>query len=59
MSDALKITMLEQQLRDMEAAANMQRSATLNTLIDLRVMLEDGDYDEALERLNELTGDEE
>ena len=59
MSEGIEMAFLKQQLSDMESAARLQRSRTINTLINLRVMLQDGDYDEALEMLDELVGDEE
>lgn len=58
MSTELEMIFMKARLADFEAAASMQRSRTINTLIDLRVMLQDGDYDEALEMLDELVGDE-
>lgn len=50
---------MKQRVADLESAASMQRSRTLNTLMDLRVMLQDGDYDEALEMLDVLVGVDE
>ncbi|MEX1669103.1 hypothetical protein AB4876_09280 [Zhongshania guokunii] len=59
MNANLEMIFMKQKLADFEAAASMQRSRTINTLIDLRVMLQDGDYDEALEMLDELVDGEE
>ena len=59
MSNDLEVTFMKQRVADLESAASMQRSRTLNTLMDLRVMLQDGDYDEALEMLDVLVGVDE
>ena len=55
MSDSMEIHMLKQQMEEMKNRAGTARSATLNAFLDLKVMIEEGDYDEALEMLEELT----
>lgn len=55
--DDLKITMLEQKIEDFEKAAQQQKSQLLTLFLDLKVMLENEEVEEALEMLNELTED--
>ncbi|KKK54220.1 hypothetical protein LCGC14_3086930 [marine sediment metagenome] len=46
---SMELTFAKQEIEDLKQAGLLQRSATLTLLLDLQVMLEDGDYDEALE----------
>ena len=52
---SMELTFAKQEIEDLKRAGAHQRSATLNLLIDLKVMLEDGDYDEALTVIKEHT----
>lgn len=54
MSNDIEISMLKQQIANMEQSAGMARSATLNLLIDIQVMLQDGDVGQVMEMLEEL-----
>ena len=55
MSKNLQVKMLEQKIESMESHVNMLRSSHLNTLIDVQVVLEDGDIDEALNIVRAIT----
>ena len=54
---SMELQMLKQELLNLKAAAARQRSATLSLMMDLKSMLQEGDIDEALERINELVGE--
>lgn len=53
-----ELAFAKQEIESLKRAADMQRSSHINVLIDLQVMLQDGDHDEALEILNELLDEE-
>ena len=53
--DSTKEAFLNQKIEELEKLARKQKSQTLNMLIDLKVMLEDDDIDEAIKLLAELT----
>ena len=48
MSD-MELVFAKQEIEDLKQQMNHAQSMVLNVLLDLKVMLEDGDYDEALE----------
>ena len=57
MSDEIEIHFLKMEIEELKASAHQTASQTLNYFLDLKVMLEDDDVDEALDMLNELTGE--
>ena len=54
---SMELTFAKNEIEDLKRAGAHQKSATLNLLIDLKVMLEDGDYDEAIDLIKEYTGE--
>ena len=58
MAHDMEVAMLERRVEELETAAIMQRSAHITILLDLKVMLQDGDVEQAMEMLQEMTGDE-
>ncbi len=52
---SMEVAMLKQQITDLEAGALFRSSQTLHLLMDLQVMLEDGDDEEALTLLKQYT----
>jgi len=50
---SLETAFAEQRVSELERAMHIQKSMILNVLLDLQVMIEDGDYDEALEHIKE------
>lgn len=48
---SMELTFAKQEIEDLKQSLSFARSATLTLLLDLQVMLEDGDYEEALEHI--------
>lgn len=51
----IKLAFLEQELEETKSQMHSTRSECLNHMLNVKVMLEEGSYDEALEYLVELT----
>ncbi len=52
---SMELTFAKNEIESLKRAGAHQKSATLNLLIDLKVMLEDGDYEEAIDLIKEYT----
>ena len=56
--ESFENTLLKQRISELQSAMNMARSQHLNDLIDLKVMIESDETDEALDFLAERIGPE-
>ena len=50
----MKQTFLEQKIEELERAHAMSESMHLNNYIDLKVMIDEGEYEDALDKLKDL-----
>ena len=57
MSDT-ELVFAKQEIEDLKLQMNHVHSAMLTLLLDLKVMIEDGDYDEAIEHIKGHTESE-
>lgn len=55
-SSDIRVTMLEVEMEGLRRAAGTQKSAFLTALLDLRVMIEGDEQQEALEYIDEWIG---
>ncbi len=54
---SMELAFAKQEIEDLKRGAHLQRSATLNLLLDLEVMLKDEDFDEALKLIQGYTNE--
>lgn len=53
-ADSVETAFLQQRIEEFELAMRMQKSATINLLTTLQVLIQEEEYDEALALLQEL-----